>query len=91
MNKTEDEISIVQGEELAKLLEDAPVRVPAIMVGAYVGKGPNENFPQLGEVCTLEAILQVKGVGLAVMPFVLDLALAESLGLKENPTIEEGK
>ncbi len=91
MNKPEEEISVVEGEELAKLLKDAPVMTPAIMVGAHVAKGLNENFPQLGELCTFEAILQVKGVGLAVMPFVLDLALADSLGLKENPTVEEGK
>tara|TARA_R100000458_G_C8232447_1_gene213748 strand:- start:119 stop:394 length:276 start_codon:yes stop_codon:yes gene_type:complete len=90
MENPDEAIAVVDGEKLSKLLEDAPVMIPAILVGAYVHKGTNENFPDFGEICTLEAILQVKDVGLAVMPLILDLELADSLGLKETPTIEEG-
>jgi len=44
----------------------------------------------LGEICTLELILQVKGVdNIAVMPIVCDLELAEALGLKDTTTIGE--
>jgi|TARA_B100000427_G_C15389669_1_gene542759 hypothetical protein len=90
MKKPDEDIAVVDGKELSKLLEDAPVMIPAILVGAYIHKGTNENFPDFGEICTFEAILQVKDVGLAVMPLILDLELADSLGLKETPTIEEG-
>jgi len=86
----EEKVVTVDGAELAAFLEDAPVMIPAIMVGAHVWRGTNENFSDLGEICTVEAILQVKNVGLVVMPLILDIELADSLGLQETPTTKEG-
>jgi len=89
MQAPSEEVELIDGAEMAKLLEDAPVMLPAILIGAYVDRGVNENFPDFGEICTIEAVLQVKDVGLAVMPLILDLELADSLGLQETPTTDK--
>ena len=86
------EVLEVDSKELEETLDikNAPVMMPAIMVGAYVDRGENMNFPELGEICTIELVLQVKGVdNLAIMPVVCDLELAEALGLKDTTTGEE--
>jgi hypothetical protein len=87
-----NEVLEVDSKELEETLDikNAPVMMPAIMVGAYVDRGENMNFPELGEICTIELVLQVKGVdNLAIMPVVCDLELAEALGLKDTTTGEE--
>lgn len=89
---SDNEVLEVDAKELEEALDikNAPVMMPAIMVGAYVDRGENVNFPELGEICTLELVLQVKGVdNLAIMPIVCDLELAEALGLKDTTTIGE--
>lgn len=87
----------VPTEQDVEAASELPRLTPAIVIGVFIHFGRNPGLAQDVDVCTVEMVVQVPGPNgspmNAIMPIVMDVELAESIGLKttiNNSNAPEG-